>query len=111
MATVSKSLLFSVLLSWALTTGAEELPILRLSMKDGRFQPELLKAPANIKFKLILKNEGATPEEFESEDLHKEKVLAPGAESFLIFQPLKPGSYKFFGEFHPQTAQGRLLVE
>ena len=111
MAAMPKRLLFAALLGCALAAGAEELPTLRLSMKDGRFQPEVLKAPANIKFKLILKNEGASAEEFESEELHKEKVLAPGAESFLIFQPLKPGSYKFFGEFHPQTAQGRLVVE
>ena len=108
---MSKSLLFLVLLGWALAAAAVELPSLRLSMKDGRFQPEVLKAPANIKFKLILKNEGTTAEEFESEDLHKEKVLAPGAENFPVFQPLNPGSYKFFGEFHPQTAQGRLVVE
>lgn len=100
-----------LLLSVALAAGAQELPTLRLIIKDGRFQPEVLKAPANTKFKLVLKNEGTTPEEFESEELRKEKVLAPGAESFLIFQPLKPGTYKFYGEFHPQTAQGRLIVE
>ena len=100
-----------LLLALALAAAAEELPVVRLSMKDGRFQPEVLKVPAHIKFKLIMNNAGATPEEFESEELHKEKVLAPGAESFLIFQPLKPGTYKFFGEFHPQTAQGRLVVE
>lgn len=91
--------------------GAQELPTLRLLIKDGRFYPEVLKAPANTKFKLMLKNEGLAPEEFESDELKKEKVLAPGAESFLIFQPLKPGIYKFVGEFHPLTAQGRLVVE
>ena len=100
-----------LLISLSLGVAAEDLPIVRLSMKDGRFQPEVLKVPAKVKFKLMLKNEGTTPEEFESEELRKEKVLAPGAESFLIFQPLKPGSYKFFGEFHPQTAQGRLVAE
>jgi len=108
---MSKLFAAVVLLSIALAAGAQELPTLRLIMKDGHFQPEVLKAPANTKFKLVLKNEGTTPEEFESEELRKEKVLAPGAESFLIFQPLKPGTYKFFGEFHPQTAQGRLVVE
>ncbi len=45
------------------------------------------------------------------QDLNKEKVLAAGASSFLIFQPLKPGSYKFYGEFHPQTAQGRIVAK
>ena len=101
----------AVLLTVTLVVGAQELPTMRLLIKDGRFYPETLKAPANTKFKLVLKNEGTAPEEFESEELKKEKVLAPGAESFLIFQPLKPGTYKFLGEFHPQTAQGRLVVE
>ena len=99
------------LMTVALAAGAQELPTLRLLIKDGRFYPEVLKAPANTKFKLALKNEGVAPEEFESDELKKEKVLAPGAESFLIFQPLKPGTYKFVGEFHPLTAQGRLVVE
>lgn len=106
-----RSLIVVSLLGLTSAAVAEELPILRLIIKDGRFQPEVLRVPANTKFKLMLKNEGATAEEFESEELRKEKVLAPGAESFLIFQPLKPGSYKFVGEYHPQTAQGRLVAE
>jgi len=108
---MSKLFVAAILLNVAIAVGAQELPTLRLIIKDGRFQPEVLKAPANTKFKLVLKNDGTAPEEFESEELRKEKVLAPGAESFLIFQPLKPGTYKFFGEFHPKTAQGRLFVE
>lgn len=106
-----KFFIVTLLISISLAAHAQELPTLRLIIKDGRFHPEVLKAPANTKFKLVLKNEGQVPEEFESEELKKEKVLAPGAESFLIFQPLKPGTYKFIGEFHPQTAQGRLVVE
>ena len=50
-------------------------------------------------------------QEFESVELLKEKVLAPGASSFLIFQPLKPGLYKFFGDFHPETAQGQIVAK
>lgn len=90
---------------------AEDMPTLRLLIKDGHFHPATLEAPANTKFRLLIKNEGPGAEEFESVELKKEKVLAPGAESFLIFQPLKPGSYRFFGEFHPQTAQGRIVVK
>lgn len=87
------------------------MPNLQLTIKAGRFIPETLQVPANTKFKLIIKNEGPGPEEFESVELKKEKVLAEGSSSFLIFQPLKPGTYPFFGEFHPQTAQGRIVAK
>lgn len=90
---------------------AQELPTFNLVIRDGHFVPETIEVPANTKFKLQIRNEGPGAEEFESVELRKEKVLAPGASSFLIFQPLKPGSYKFFGEFHPQTAQGRFIAK
>lgn len=89
---------------------AQEMPSFNLLIKAGHFIPETLEVPANTKFRLLIKNEGPGAEEFESVELKKEKVLAPGASSFLIFQPLKPGSYKFFGEFHPDTAQGRIVA-
>lgn len=90
---------------------ADEIPSFNLLIKAGHFIPDTLEVPANTKFRLLIKNEGPGAEEFESIELKKEKVLAPGASSFLIFQPLKPGSYKFFGEFHPETAQGRIVAK
>lgn len=92
------------------TSGAEELLTLNLTAKNGRFQPETLEVPAGRKFKLVIRNEGPGAEEFESLELKKEKVLAPGATSFLVFAPLKPGTYKFFGEFHPDTAKGQIVA-
>lgn len=88
-----------------------DLPSFQLTIRAGHFIPDTLEVPANTKFRLLIKNEGPGSEEFESVELRKEKVLAPGASSFLIFQPLKPGSYRFFGEFHPDTAQGRLIAK
>ncbi len=105
---LAAALLAAVLLAPA---HSEELPSYQLTIKAGRFHPEVLEVPANTKFRLLIRNEGPGPEEFESAELRKEKVLAPGVQSFLIFQPLKPGSYKFFGEFHPETAQGRLVAK
>lgn len=90
---------------------ADDMPTFNLTIRAGRFVPETVEVPANTKFRLLIKNEGPGAEEFESIELRKEKVLAPGASSFLIFMPLKPGSYKFFGEFHPETAQGRFLAK
>ena len=90
---------------------SDELPTFALLISHGRFTPETLEVPAGVKFRLQIRNDGPGAEEFESADLHKEKVLAPGASSFLIFQPLQPGSYRFFGEFHPETAQGRIVAQ
>ena len=89
---------------------AQELPTFRLQMKNGHFDPTEVVVPANTRFKLVLHNAGSDAEEFESLELKKEKVLAPGATSFVVFAPLKPGSYRFFGEFHPETAQGRIVA-
>lgn len=101
--------LLSLLL--AIPGGAEDLPTFNLTIRGGRFLPQTLEVPANTKFRLVIKNEGPGAEEFESIELRKEKVLAAGASSFLIFQPLKPGTYKFFGDFHPETAQGQIIAK
>lgn len=104
-------LLAAVLLLASAGALAQELPTFNLVIRDGHFVPETIEVPANTKFKLQIRNEGPGAEEFESVELRKEKVLAPGASSFLIFQPLKAGTYKFFGEFHPQTAQGKFIAK
>jgi Cupredoxin-like domain len=105
------SLTAAVMLTAAAPSGAADLPTFTLVIRDGRFVPANIEIPANTKFRLLIKNEGPGAEEFESIELRKEKVLAPGASSLLIFQAMKPGSYKFFGDFHPDTAQGRFLVK
>ncbi|MDR2238948.1 MAG: cupredoxin domain-containing protein [Zoogloeaceae bacterium] len=101
---------FAGLTALAALPAHAEMPVFHLTMKNGRFEPEEIRVPANTRFKLTLKNEGPEAEEFESIELKKEKVLAAGASSFLVFAPLKPGTYRFFGEFHPDTAQGRIVA-
>ncbi len=90
---------------------AEDLKVLTLVCKDGIFTPTELEAPANTKFKLIVKNEGSTAEEFESQELNREKVVAPGQSVTIFLGPLPAGTYGFFGEFHPKTAQGKLILK
>lgn len=106
--------LAGLVLAWlaaAAPAWAGDMPTFNLVIRDGRFVPAEIVVPANTKFRLLIKNEGPGAEEFESIELRKEKVLAPGASSFLIFQPMKPGTYKFFGEFHPATAQGSFVAK
>ena len=90
---------------------AEELPTFQLVIKGGKLFPETIEVPANTRFRLTIKNEGPGAAEFESVELKKEKVLAPGVTSNLVFYPLQPGTYKFFDEFHADTAQGRIVAK
>ena len=90
--------------------GADDMPTFRLLMKDGRFYHETVEVPAGTRFRLEVKNEGPGATEFESLELKKELVLAPGVTRSLVFFPMKPGSYKFFDDFHPQTGQGRIVA-
>jgi len=101
----------SAMLLNSLPAQAQDMPTVNLVIRNGHFVPAILEVPANTKFRLVIKNEGPGAEEFESVELRKEKVLAPGVTSFLIFQPLKPGTYKFFGDFHPETARGQMVAK
>lgn len=82
-----------------------------LSIKDHRFNPAELEVPAGQKFKLVVRNEDSTPEEFESKSLKREKIVKGKSEIILNLGPLEPGSYEFFGEFHEESAKGRLIAK
>ncbi|HQS58778.1 MAG: iron transporter [Gallionellales bacterium 35-53-114] len=90
---------------------AAELLTLTVAARDGKLIPDTLNIPAGVRFKIVLRNEGRDAIEFESLQLRKEKVLSPGAESFVVIAPLKPGEYDFFDEFHPDTGRGRIIVK
>ena len=93
------------------TAMADDMPTYQLVIKDGRLFPETIEVPAQTKFRLEVHNEGKDAAEFESLELKKEVVLAPGVTRKLVFVPLKPGTYRFFDEFHAETAQGRLVAK
>ena len=90
---------------------AKDLPSFNLSVKDGRFSPEKVEVPAGLKFKLILQNDGASAEEFESHELNREKLVKPGKSVEVIIGPLDAGTYGFYGEFHPETARGQIVAK
>jgi hypothetical protein len=90
---------------------AADMPEFALAIKDHVYQPSELKVPADTKFKLRVTNEDATPEEFESTDFNRETVVLPKHSILVYVGPLHAGTYGFFGDFHRDTAQGRLIVE
>lgn len=75
---------------------AADMPTLRLELKDGVLNPARIQAPAGVKFRLEIVNTGKTPVEFESTQLRKEKVLAPGAQSSVVIQPADAGRIQVF---------------
>jgi plastocyanin len=86
-------------------------PEFALTIRDHRFDPAEIHVPAGQKVKLVVHNQDATPEEFESHELNREKVIAPGSKVTIFIGPLAPGRYPFFGEFHEKTARGTVIAE
>ena len=82
----------------------------KILIKDHRFDPAEIQIPPAVKVKLVIENQDVSAEEFESYDLNREKVITGKSKAIVFIGPLKPGEYKFFGEFHQDTAQGVIRV-
>jgi len=88
-----------------------EAPVYEIRIKDHLFHPSRLEIPVNQKVKLLVLNEDSTPEEFESYELNREKVIMGASKGVIFIGPLRQGIYPFFGEFNPLTAQGTIEVK
>jgi len=82
---------------------AEDLPVIKVEMRDGVIIPDVIEVPANTRFKLEITNTGKSPVEFESTELKREKALAAGATSAIVFRTIDPGRYDVFDDFHPEA--------
>lgn len=92
----------------AATAGPAEIPLV---IRGHRFSPDEVKVEARVPFVLVLTNQDTTAEEFESKDLRLEKVIPAGKTLRLRLPALRPGVYSFVGEYHENTATGRIVVE
>jgi len=106
---VAAAAVLGILVSAAPAARADELPV--LVFHNHRFEPARIEVPAHQKFKLLVKNTDDTADEFESVELNREKLVTPGQTITVFLGPLDPGEYKFFGDFHQDTAQGILLAK
>lgn len=96
-------------LGWATDGHAQAaLPAYDIVVADGVFKPARIEIPAGQRIKLALKNEGPGPLEFENDEMHIEKILAPGGASFVVLPKLQPGMYEFTDEFNIGT--GLLVI-
>jgi hypothetical protein len=99
-----------IVLSGISALHAEETTI-QLTIRSHKFEPSEFVIPAGQKVKLVIENQDSTPEEFESYELNREKVV-PAKGSVVIFVgPLQPGRYPFFGDFNRDSAQGVLVAK
>ena len=83
----------------------------RVVLKNHIFKPAEIQVPANRLAFLVVENKDASAEEFQSKDLHREKIIAAGKTGKIKIGPLKAGSYHFMGAFNPDTAQGVVIVK
>ncbi|MGI9132756.1 MAG: cupredoxin domain-containing protein [Rhodoferax sp.] len=105
-----RTLIFAASLLVALQPALADDATFTLTIKDHQFSPSTLEIPAGKKVQLLVQNQDATPEEFESDALRREKVIPGGKQAVISIGPLRPGSYPFKGEFNPTTAQGTVVV-
>lgn len=82
-----------------------------LTLKDHSFTPATLEVPAGEKIKLIIDNQDASAEEFESYELNREKVIPGNSKGQVFIGPLKPGTYGYFGEFNADKAKGTIIAK
>ena len=106
-----KRLALAALMSLSLAAFAADEPEFKLVIENHKFTPETVTVPAGKKVKLVVENRDSTPEEFESHSLKREKVIPGKSSATIMIGPLKPGEYKFVGEFHEATAKGVVIAK
>lgn len=83
---------------------------LQITVQNHQFSPSELRVPANKPLVILIKNNDATPMEFESVSLRVEKVIAPKSQGSVRVRALSPGRYEFFDDFNQKT-RGALIVQ
>ena len=81
-----------------------------ITLHNHRFTPASINAPADERLQIMLVNDDAATEEFDSHDLQIEQLVTPHGRVRFTVGPLRSGRYAFMGEFHPETAQGVIIA-
>jgi len=104
------TLLFAASLLFMGAATAQDAEV-KIVIRDHKFEPAEVTVPAGKKVKLVIENQDATAEEFESYELNREKVVPANGRITVFVGPLKPGRYAFFGDFHKDSAKGVLIAQ
>jgi plastocyanin len=90
---------------------AEDAFATSITIRSHKFEPSELRVPAGKRILLTVTNADPLSEEFESAALKVEKVIAGSSQAIVRIAPLAPGTYEFVGEYHEETAKGRVIAE
>ncbi len=105
---LSAALISALALGLAAPAGAAEFHV---TLKNHRFTPSEIRVKAGTSNVIILSNEDATADEFDSSSLKVEKVVSGHDKGKIRLRPLPPGRYPFMGEYNSKTAQGVVIAE
>jgi hypothetical protein len=109
-----RATIFLLLVALALScagAGAEDVFTATITLRDHRFDPPEIRVPAGRRIALTVINADPLSEEFDSAALKVEKVIAGKSRGVVHISPLSPGNYDFIGEYHEETAKGRVVAE
>jgi uncharacterized iron-regulated membrane protein len=83
----------------------------QLHLKNHAFVPRALAVPEGKKIRLTIVNDDPAAAEFESYELHREKVVAANGTIVVFIGPLDAGTYPFFDDFHRDTTTGTIIAK
>lgn len=81
-----------------------------LRFSRGSVEPVRLTIPANAPVKLQVTNAGDAAVEFESFELHRERVVQPGQTITVYIPGLAPGTYQFIDDFSHGATSGEIVA-
>lgn len=105
------SILAALLFLPAMPARADGPFAVKMTIRDHKFEPSELHVPANMRVTIEITNEDPLAEEFDSPDLQIEKVVAGRSSGMVHLHMLDPGTYKFTGEYHADTAHGVVIAK
>lgn len=112
MQTISRKSILIAAAALAIATPAlADDDVFEIRIQDHRFHPDVVEVPADRKVILEVFNDGKDAEEFDSTELNREKIIRPGRSVKVFLPPLPPGEYHFVGEFHAETAKGKVIAK
>jgi len=104
-------LIFAALTAACPGVRAEDVFAATITIRDHHFDPPEIHVPAGKRIALTVINADPLSEEFDSTALKVEKVIAGKSQGVVHISPLSPGNYDFIGEYHEETAKGRVIAE
>ena len=82
----------------------------QLRFAHGTVEPVRLTVPANAAVKLQVINAGNAAVEFESFELHRERVVQPGQTITVYIPALAAGAYPFVDDFSHGATSGEIIA-